>query len=185
MGGGNVARNYIKAAADCGIDKQGQDMLGIEATRLNAMLFALILARNGLRSINVRNIFEVHPYFLEQYQVIVTVGTIPGHTTDRVAVQCASKFYSDSVINVTEVGYIYDKDPKKHSDAKVIERVKGSELINKWGLEHRPGMNLPIEPRAVQEALEHKIKIYVIGQFIEDLEKNYNEEWLQRNINIT
>ncbi|MEM5777094.1 MAG: hypothetical protein QXJ06_01450 [Candidatus Aenigmatarchaeota archaeon] len=101
MGGGNVARNYIKAAADCGIDKQGQDMLGIEATRLDAMLFALILARNGLRSINVRNIFEVHPYFLEQYQVIVTGGTIPGHTTDRVAVQCASKFYSDSVINVT------------------------------------------------------------------------------------
>ncbi|MFH7904169.1 MAG: UMP kinase [Candidatus Aenigmatarchaeota archaeon] len=171
VGGGNVARSYIQAAANAGIDKQGQDMLGIEATRLNAMLFALILARNGLRSTNVRNIFEVHPYFLEQYQVIVTGGTIPGHTTDRVAVQCANKFGSDSVINVTEVGYIYDKDPRKHNDARVIEKIKGSELIDKWGLEHQPGMNLPIEPKAVQEAIEHKIKIYVIGPSIEDLEK--------------
>jgi len=171
VGGGNVARDYIKAARDYGIDKQGQDMLGIEATRINALLFALMLAKNGISSEAVRNIFEVHPYFLRQYQVIVTGGTIPGHTTDRVAVQCAAKFGCDFMINVTEVGCIYDRDPKNNQDARIIKQVKGSELIKKWGLDHQPGLNLPIEPKAIQQAIESRIKIYVIGPSIEDLEK--------------
>jgi len=171
VGGGNVARRYIEAARKYGIDKQGQDMLGIEATRMNALLFALMLAKNGIRNMNVENIFEMHPYFFKQYQVFVTGGTIPGHTTDRVAVQVAAIFGCEEMINVTEVGYIYDKDPKVHPDARMLEEVRGSELIAKWGIEHQPGMNLPIEPRAVQEALEHKIKIYVIGPSIDDLER--------------
>ncbi len=171
VGGGNIARSYINAARNYGIDKQGQDMIGIETTRLNALLFALMLAKNGLSCNAVRNIFEEHPYLLAQYQVIVSGGTIPGHTTDRVAVQCAAKFGSDYIINVTEVGCIYDDDPKKNPNAKIIEVAKGSELVEKWGLEHTPDLNLPIEPKAVQEAIEHKIKIYVIGPDINDLKK--------------
>ena len=171
VGGGNVARDYIKAARDYGIDKQGQDMIGIEATRINALLFALMLAKNGISSEAVRNIFEVHPYFLRQYQVIVTGGTIPGHTTDRVAVQCAARFGCDFMINVTEVGGVYDQDPRICPQANIVKKVKGSDLIQRWGLDHRPGLNLPIEPRAIQEAKEKMIKIYVIGPSIEDLEK--------------
>jgi uridylate kinase len=170
VGGGNVARDYIGAARDYGIDKHGQDMLGIEATRINALLFALMLRKNGISSHNVKNIFEEHTHFFGQYQVIVTGGTIPGHTTDRVAVQCAVKFGYDYMINVTEVGYVCDKDPKNNHDAKIIKQVKGTELIQKWGLDHQPGLNLPIEPKAVQEAIENGIEIHVIGPSIEDLE---------------
>ena len=68
VGGGNVARDYIGAARDYGIDRHGQDMLGIEATRINALLFALMLRKNGISSHNVKNIFEEHTHFFGQYK---------------------------------------------------------------------------------------------------------------------
>jgi uridylate kinase len=168
VGGGRVARDYIEAARKYGIDNRGQDMLGIAATRLNALLVELALKKAGIEVIFIENIKDTRR--LEQYQVIVTGGTEPGHTTDIVAVQYAAMFGCNWMINITQVGGVYDEDPTKHPDAKLVYAIKGSEIVERWGTSHQPGMNLPIEPRAVEVARRHGISICIIGPDIRDLE---------------
>lgn len=171
MGGGNVARKYIEAAKEDEIDEDGQDLLGIEATHLNALLLALLLSKDGIRSYHSRGIFDEYQGFLEQYDVIVTGGTIPGHTTDRVAVQCADRYGDGNLVNVTSVGGIYDKDPEEDDGAEMIEEITCTELIKIWGTKHRPGLNKPIGVRAIEEALEKEVTVHIIGEEIENLEK--------------
>lgn len=39
-----------------------------------------------------------------------------------------------------------------------------------WSVEHKPGMNLPFEPRAAKEAMDCGITVNVIGSNLKDLE---------------
>jgi uridylate kinase len=104
--------------------------------------------------------------------VLIAGGWKPGWSTDYDAVLLAEQFNSNEVINITNVDYLYDKNPNEFKDAKKIEKTdwKGFKKIvgDKW----KPGTNAPFDPVATKKASELGLKLILIGKDIESL-KNY------------
>ena len=170
LGGGSLAREYIEAARKLNVkDKDALDTLGILATRMNSFLFSLALNRAGIQTYYTKNITQEPVSVLKKHEVVVAGGTKPGQTTDMVSVMCCIRLGLNSLINITEVGCICEDDPKLNPSARVIRRIKASELLKKWETKHEPGLRFPFEPQAIEKAMKHGIKVIIIGPNLNDL----------------
>jgi uridylate kinase len=115
VGGGGEARRYIGVARTLGIDEATADELGIQVTRMNALLLAGALGEAAYP--NIAESYRDAARFGESGKIVVMGGVIPGQTTDAVAALLAEKVRAGLVINWTSVDGIYSADPKKHRDA--------------------------------------------------------------------
>jgi len=100
-------------------------------------------------------------------------GTLPGHSTDFVGSEIASKTKAEKFIIATNVNGVYDKDPNKYIDAKQIKEITADELINKYGITWKSaGMNVVIDGPALNTIKNNEILTYVLnGKKIDELEK--------------
>ena len=71
---------------------------------------------------------------------------------------------------MSNVDYVYDKDPRKFRNAKKLEKIKWKEYIKMAGTKWKAGMNLPFDPIAAKEAQKSKIKACIIGKDLSNLE---------------
>jgi len=133
-GGGKTARYYIKLGRALGVNEALLDMLGIDATRINArtMIAALGDACYPKPALDYEEAINA----LQSYNIVVMGGTTPGHTTDAVTVILGERMHADQIIIATAVNGVYTKDPKKFKDAKKLDKIDAEELIKIVG-----GMN--------------------------------------------
>lgn len=172
IGGGATARHYRDAGEEVighELTRDDLDWLGIHATKLNAHL--------------VRTIFRdiAHPYVLKHYEiirkviepVIVAAGWKPGWSTDYDALLLCEDYHVRTVINLSNVDRVYDKDPNKFPNAKAFDKMSWDDLRKLVGDEWVPGMHAPFDPVAAQKAQELGIKVVVIGPDFDNLEKYF------------
>ena len=126
VGGGGEARRYIGAARALGIDEATADELGIQVTRMNALLLAGTLGDAAYP--NIAESYRDAARFGESGKIVVMGGVIPGQTTDAVAALLAEKVRAGLIINWTSVDGIYSADPKKHRDAVKHSTLTPAEL---------------------------------------------------------
>ena len=171
-GGGSTTRKYQKGAREVFIlNDEDLDWIGIHATRLNAHLM-----RTVLRDIAHPRIIKdpTRPIICEE-KVIIAAGWKPGFSTDYDAVLLAKGYGAKTVINLSNIEQVCDKDPKYHKDAKPIERIdwKGFRKIvgDKWV----PGANLPFDPIASKEAQTLGLRVLIMkGTDTENLDSALN-----------
>ena len=160
VGGGVSARNYITAAAETiNISKSERDWLGITATRLNAKLLQTILGSVCHEEI----ISDPSKKIKSAKKVVVAGGYKPGWSTDYVSVLIAKNNGVKSVINLSNIDYVYDKDPRQFSDAKKLETISWAEFRKMIGNRWNPGMNAPFDPIASKEADKSGIDVVVMN----------------------
>ncbi|MDO8480426.1 MAG: UMP kinase [Nanoarchaeota archaeon] len=165
-GGGGVARKYQEAASKLAPLSDGQkDWLGIEATRMNAMLLHSIFPKELTFGKLVSDPSET---ITTNAKIIVCCGWKPGHSTDYDAVLLAKQF-GTGVINLTNTEYVYDKDPKKYADAKPLKSVSWKEFRTLVGSDWKPGMNAPFDPIAAKEAEASGLKVTLAGKDLQNL----------------
>ncbi|MBI4080294.1 MAG: UMP kinase [Candidatus Levybacteria bacterium] len=174
VGGGSTARHYRDAGRDVighDLTRDDLDYLGIHATKLNAHL--------------VRTIFRdvAHPYIIKHYEIIrkvsepvvVAAGWKPGWSTDYCAILLCQDYDMKTVVNLTNITQVYDKDPNKYPDAKPIEKLSWAEFRKLVGEEWVPGMNSPFDPVAAKKASELGISVVVIsGEDFENVENYFD-----------
>ncbi len=127
-GGGLAARTYIGMGAKIGLSKSWQDILGINASRLNALFLAALLDDYSYLPIP-----ESIEEFLQGWasgKIVVMGGLQPGQSTNAVAAAIAELIEADLLINATVVDGVYDKDPSKFKDARLLKKVSIEELRN-------------------------------------------------------
>ncbi len=145
-GGGEVARRYISVARRGGASNTFQDLLGIYASRLNALLLISLLDNAYPRV--PTNIEE----FLEAWrihQVVVSGGFQPGQSTATVAALVAEAVGASALLNAANIDAVYSDDPRKNPDAERIPELTydefekilrssslpgGYELMDVWSL---------------------------------------------------
>lgn len=162
IGGGATARQYRDAGREVvGHDLSHEDMdwLGIHATRLNAHL--------------IRTIFQdiAHPSIIKHYDIIrkvtepvvVASGWKPGWSTDYDAILLCEDYSVNTVINLSNIKQLYDKDPNAHNDAKPISKISWSDFRSMMGDEWTPGMHAPFDPVAAKKAQELGVKVVVMS----------------------
>ena len=130
VGGGAPAREGIELAKPIlGNDVEALDRIGIAATRLNATIVAeaLRFSGNDVAPVIPTNIFVAKEYS-EKHSIVVMGGTVPGHTTDTVAIKLANHLEAERCIIATNVGYVHSADPRNNEDAVRFEQMTHDEL---------------------------------------------------------
>jgi uridylate kinase len=123
VGGGEPSRAYIKAARSLGADLATCDEVGIMVTRLNALLFSIALGDASSRRI-IRSFEELEEQLAAAgNRIIVGGGFTPAQSTDAVAALAAERMKADLLIKTTDVDGVYDSDPEKNPDAKLLREV--------------------------------------------------------------
>ena len=86
----------------------------------------------------------------------------------------AENFKVKKLVNLTNVDYVYNKDPK-FKDAKPIKEISWKEfrklLPDKWD----PGLNAPFDPVAAKEAEQHGMEVIIMnGKKLKNFENYLN-----------
>ena len=139
IGGGNIFRGV--SAATNGMSRSNADYVGMIATIMNAIAMQDALEKVGvhtrvLSAIEVREICE--PYIrrrairhLEKGRIVIFAGGTgnPYFTTDTAACLRAMETDCEVILKATNVDGVYDKDPKKFSDAKFYKELTYIEAL--------------------------------------------------------
>ena len=130
-GGGIIARNYVNLARSLGSDESSLDIMGIEISRLNAMLLSAALG-DSVYPVIPTNLEEMS-IACESGKIIVSGGLHPGQSTNATAALICEKIKADRFLNATDVNGIYDSDPNKNPKAKMFKEItikKCMDLLN-------------------------------------------------------
>lgn len=164
VGGGSLAREFIKVAKELGLEEHNRDWAAIHVSRLFAQLFTLGLGDSGCGCVPV-SVDEAEAC-LETGKVVVLGGLRPGMTTDSVAALVGEKIKADLLVKGSNVDGIYDKDPKKFSGAKKLDTIKFDDLGKIFEADtHRAGINQIIDPEAVKILQRCRLKTVVVDGF--------------------
>jgi uridylate kinase len=170
VGGGKTARNYQNAAkALTKVSNEDLDWLGIHATRINAHLLLTIFRKYAYFRI-IKNPKEKINF---KEKILIAAGWKPGFSTDYDAVLLAKTYGSDTIINLTNVDYVYDKDPNKFKDVKPFKEISWKDYLKLIEQKWIPGMSAPFDPIASKLAQKFKFKVIILnGRKLKNLE-NY------------
>jgi uridylate kinase len=169
-GGGMTARNYRDAGRDAhgSLDRDDLDWLGIHSTRLNAHLMRTVFREEA----QMRIVKDYNRRIRMRGDLIIGAGWKPGWSTDYCAVLAAKKLGAKKLVNLSDIDYVYDKDPKKYPDAQKLEQVDWKTfrgiIPDKWD----PGLSSPFDPVAAKEAEALGLEVAVInGKKLGEFEK--------------
>ena len=134
IGGGNIIRG-VSAAKDGIIRRTSGDHMGMLATVINSIAMREALERGGL-DVRVQSAIKMEAIcetfivgranrHLEKGRVVIfAAGTgNPFFTTDTAATLRAIEIGADMIIKATKVDGVYDKDPNKFKDAKLLKSL--------------------------------------------------------------
>jgi len=168
IGGGNFIRG-VSAAKDGIIKRTSGDYMGMLATVINAVAMQEALEKDGL-AVRVQSAIKMEEIaenfivrkairHLEKGRVVIfAAGTgNPFFTTDTAGVLRASEIGASAIIKATKVDGIYDKDPQKYPDAKLLKEISYEEALKE---------NIKVmDDTAIALARENKLPIIVCNMF--------------------
>lgn len=164
VGGGNIMRGATVEGS--GIELATGHYMGMLATIINGMALVDILEQNHVPArlqTRLKADSVAEPYIrrrglrhLEKGRVVVVAGGTgnPYVTTDTAAVSTALELDCEVVLKATKVDGVYDKDPRKHDDAKKHAELSFEQVITD------PHINV-MDNAAISMAMDHKLPIIV------------------------
>jgi uridylate kinase len=180
-GGGRIARDYMNAskaivASDGKTRSSGitLDLVGIAATRLNAELVRGVFG--SLATPTLLQLLDRKEHFPSSVRVVVCGGFLPGGSSDVDAVAIAKTYGVPTVLNLTNVDYVYDKDPRKHTDASPLPLLSWSDYLSlvsrTAGKTWVPGRHYPFDPVAAAAAKKAGLSVIVAnGKNVDNLDR--------------
>ncbi len=149
VGGGTRVRHTVAMAIDLGLPVGGIAQLVGAMEELNAILLNALLAPHGSMPMQRDHFWDLPLYFDAGITPIaISVppyhfwepppleGALPMHGSDFGLFQLAEVLGMKQVVYVKDEDGLYDKDPKKHVDAKLIGAITLEELMTRMPTEN-------------------------------------------------
>ena len=142
IGGGNIFRG--KYCEELSIKRAPADYMGMVATIFNSLAFKAVLDALNVENIvmsaiNINQVCE--PYYhlkalshLQKKKVVIFAGGTgnPYFSTDTAAALRASEIGADVILMAKNgVDGVYNKDPRKYSDATMYDKISFDEVLQK------------------------------------------------------
>ncbi len=164
VGGGLPDREGIELARNATSDADRLDTVGIAATRLNATILQQILLDIGCDvAPEIPTTTQQAASLLDEYHIVLMGGTVPGHTTDAVAVALARDSSASHVVIATNVSHVYSEDPRDNPEAEAFTMMSFDQLVEITGVQRaEPGISAVIDPIAVGLAQSMAMRIAVL-----------------------
>ena len=175
VGGGKVCRNYQKALLEFGADNKERDWMGIHISRLNANIVQQVFSSSAFSEVITDPTKKINT----RRDVVVFGGWKPGWSTDYCATMLAKNMAIKTIINLTNIDYVYDRDPNTFKDAKPIQEIDWKSFRKMIGDKWSPGLSVPFDPRASKMAEILKIKVAMVnGAKLERFDQFLNKKSL-------
>jgi len=162
VGGGRIARYYIKEGRELGAEESFLDDMGIEVTRLNARLLIIALGDHAC---------HVPPKDYDEalreggkHSIVVMGGVSPGITTDAVSALLAERVKARRLVNATSVDGAYTSDPAKDPKATRIPKMTHKELVELVSVTPPgAGPNIVFDPAGARIIERSKISLAIVA----------------------
>jgi uridylate kinase len=168
-GGGKLCRRYNEAVEGIVVPTTTDlDWLGIAVTRLNAEFLRISFGELAHSAI------IMNPDIIPETDkpIILGAGWKPGNSSDLAAVHSAKSVGAKKVINLSNIDYAYDKDPKQFPEAKKIKQSSWADFRAILPTEWKPGLSSPFDPIAAEKAEALGLEVVIMnGKNIENLKK--------------
>jgi uridylate kinase len=165
VGGGNFMRGA--SAAEYGVERVQADNMGMLATVINALALQDTFERLGSPA-RVQSALRtgtiVEPFIrrralrhLDKERIVIfAAGTgSPFFSTDTAAALRASEINADCLLKATKVNGIYDRDPKKFPDARLLPEISYQDAL---------GMQIKVmDSAAFSLCMERDVRIVVFN----------------------
>ena len=167
IGGGNIFRGL--SASSTGMDRTSADYVGMLATIINSVAVHDAIQQLGqmARVYSAISMPEVCDHYIVRHvrtamdsgRIVLCAGGTgnPYFTTDTAAALRGVELECDVLIKGTKVDGVYDKDPVKHPDAVMYDRLTYTDVLRK---------NLRVmDATAISLARDNKMPIIVCNLF--------------------
>lgn len=142
VGGGTRVRHTASIALDLGLPVGGVAQLVGAMEELNAVLLNALLAKHGSMTMQRDHFWEL-PLYLSANMIPIAIsippyhlwepppeeGNLPAHGSDFGLFQLAEVLAMKQLIFIKDEKGLYDKDPKKHDDARFIPKITLGDLL--------------------------------------------------------
>jgi uridylate kinase len=173
VGGGKIAREYGMALSEFGANDNEKDWAGINITWLNAQVIKSSFGNKAYPKV----LKEPNKKIKTGKDIIVAGGWKPGWSTDYDAVLLAKNFKAGTIINLTNIDYVFNKNPREFPDAKPFKNISWPDFRKIVGGEWTPGLSMPFDPEASKLAEKLKFKVIIMnGSKLENFENFLNNK---------
>ncbi|MBI4427198.1 MAG: UMP kinase [Candidatus Magasanikbacteria bacterium] len=162
IGGGATCRAYQNALTQAiKLPNRQLHWLGIYTTWFNAEFVRLLFSGKYVYESVIKNPTDK---IVTNKSIIIAGGWKPGFSTDTDSVLLAKQFCAKEVLNLSNIDYVYDKDPNKFSNTKKIEKINWKDFRkNIVGYKWLPGKNSPFDPIASGLADKLGLKVMIMN----------------------
>jgi len=173
-GGGGTNRKYNLAAQKISKIKDfNLDWLGIATTKLNAEFIRCIFGDYAYPKV----LDDPHTKVNSKYKLIIASGWKPGCSSDKDAVLWAQNLKASTIFNLSDIDFVYDKDPDKFPNAKPLKSANWIDFIKIVGKEWSPRKSAPFGPPASLLAKKLGLEVVILnGKNIKNLENCLNNK---------
>lgn len=166
-GGGKIARVFQQIASQSRkLSNDELDWLGIHATKINSHLVRSIFGKNAEDFI----VSDPTKKLKSKKKIIIASGWKPGWSTDYDAVLLAKNLGVKEIVNMSNIDYVFDRDPKKHAGAKKIEKIGWQNYRKLISQKWKAGLSAPFDPVASKAAQKYGMKVSIIGKDLKNLQ---------------
>ena len=150
LGGGKTCRKYQAAAREIMLEasKTDLDWVGIHTNNFNAEFMRITYGGYAHPRVGKNPAERID--FKEG--VLFWGAFAPGHSSDYDAVEVARILSARKIINLSNIDYAYDKDPRTNPDAQPIREISWADYRALIPTQWDPGLNSPFDPIASEEA---------------------------------
>jgi len=174
-GGGYICRVYQQAANKVtALAKDDRDWLGVHSTRLNAHLIKTIFRKYAHPRINKnpQTKEDLRKHFAQGEKIMVAAGWRPGWSTDYVATILAERLGAKIIINLSNIDYVYTRDPNKYKNARKIKKINWKDFCKIVGNKWDPGLSAPFDPIASRKSEQLGLEVVIMnGGKLDNLKK--------------
>ena len=170
-GGGSIARKYIQALQAEHASEGQMAIAGTRATRMNAGF--VIQFFNPIANKSLPMDMQDVSNQLQKNRIVIcgALRFTPDATSDSTAARLAY-FLHAKFINLTNVPGLFDKDPNKHKNAKLIRNITWQDFEKTAiAIPYHPGQHFVLDQKAATTIREHKIPTFILGKDLNNLER--------------
>ncbi len=161
IGGGKLTRSYGKAIENFPLSNKEKECIFIQLIKANVGFLSAALKITPIFSLN-----KIKPNTTG-----VIGGIAPGRSTDANGAIAAKKIHADLFIKLTDVDGVYDKDPKKFRNAKLLRNIKFPDM-KKLAVKGNPNKYGVLDGLAVKALSQGRIRTVIInGKNPKNIEK--------------
>lgn len=169
IGGGAINKMFNDTLNNfTSVSHNDLDWVGIFAIRFNAM-FVKASFGDSAHNIVLQSPNEWNDHI--DSSIVICGAEAPGHSSNYDSVAFAAHNGSHEIINLSNINYVCDKDPRTHNDAQYFSHVLWSDYLNFIPKEWTPKLSTPFDPVASRKAQELDLEVvFMKGNPVDDLD---------------